>query len=79
MSKKLTDKDKKDWENFLDNKDKVEDKDSRELKFKKSFKEKTIDLHGYSLEDANKKMRRTTGDSPTEWLSKVQVCISPMT
>ena len=56
MSKKLTDKDKKDWENFLDNKDKVEDKDSRELKFKKSFKEKTIDLHGYSLEDANKKM-----------------------
>ena len=56
MNNNITEKDKKDWENFLDNKDKIEDKDSKEIKFKKLFKEQTIDLHGYSLEDANKKM-----------------------
>ena len=56
MNKNLSEKDKKDWDDFLESKDKIEDKDSKELKFKKSFKEQTIDLHGYSLEDANKKM-----------------------
>ena len=56
MNSKITEKDKKDWENFLDNKDKIEDKDSKEINFKKSFKEQTIDLHGYSLENANKTM-----------------------
>ena len=56
MNSKITEKDKKDWENFLDSKDKIEDKDSKEINFKKSFKEQTIDLHGYSLENANKTM-----------------------
>ena len=56
MNKNLSEKDKKDWENFLDNKDKIEDKDSKELKFKKSYKEQTIDLHGYTLDDANEKI-----------------------
>ena len=56
MNKNLSKKDKKDWENFLDSKDKIEDKDSKELKFKKSYKEQTIDLHGYTLDDANEKI-----------------------
>ena len=56
MNKNLSGKDKKDWENFLESKDKIEDKDSKELKFKKSYKEETIDLHGYSLDDANEKI-----------------------
>ncbi len=56
MNKNLSEKDKKDWENFLDSKDKIEDKDSKELKFKKSYKEQTIDLHGYTLDDANEKI-----------------------
>ena len=57
MNKNLSEKDKKDWENFLESKDKIEDKDSKELKFKKSYKEETIDLHGYSLDDANEKIK----------------------
>ena len=57
MNKNLSGKDKKDWENFLESKDKIEDKDSKELKFKKSYKEETIDLHGYSLDDANEKIK----------------------
>ena len=55
MSKKISDKDKKDWKDFLSNKEKVLDKD---LFFKSSNirrnTEKTIDLHGFSLENANK-------------------------
>jgi DNA-nicking Smr family endonuclease len=54
LSKKISDKDKKDWKDFLSNKEKVLDKD---LFFKSSIRrkvEKTIDLHGFSLENANK-------------------------
>ena len=57
MNKNLSEKDKKDWDDFLDSKDKIEDKDSKELKFKKLYKEQTIDLHGYSLDDANEKIK----------------------
>ena len=57
MNKNLSEKDKKDWDDFLESKDKIEDKDSKELKFKKSYKEQTIDLHGYSLDDANEKIK----------------------
>ena len=54
MSKKISDKDKKDWKDFLSNKEKELDKD---LFFKSSIRrnvEKIIDLHGFSLENANK-------------------------
>ena len=53
MNKKLSDKDKKDWQNFLSNKEKISDKD---LSFKKNIRKyltKRIDLHGFSLENAN--------------------------
>ena len=54
MSKKISEKDKKDWKNFLSNKEKVLDKD---LFLKNNIKQnilKKIDLHGYTLENANK-------------------------
>ena len=55
MNKKLSNKDKKDWKNFLSSKDKIYNKDLY-LSKKNSNKEliKTIDLHGSSLENANK-------------------------
>tara|TARA_B100001250_G_C19560828_1_gene683219 strand:- start:187 stop:612 length:426 start_codon:yes stop_codon:yes gene_type:complete len=56
LSKNISEKDKEDWKKFLESKDKVEDKDAKEIKFKNSSEEKTIDLHGYSLEDANEKI-----------------------
>ena len=53
MKKKISQKDKKDWFNFVNSNDKLTSKgDLKEFK-KKEFKKKTIDLHGYSLEDAN--------------------------
>ena len=55
MNKKFTDKDKKDWENFLKSKDKIFNKDSSENINTYSGKgSKIIDLHGSSLETANK-------------------------
>ena len=53
MIKKLTDKDKKDWLTFIKKKEKLLDKEIKENN-KNYNLEKTIDLHGYSLENANK-------------------------
>ena len=55
MNSKISDKDKEDWQKFISNKDRLPDKDEKitENKITKSF---TFDLHGYSLNDANKKI-----------------------
>ncbi len=53
MIKKISDKDKKDWINFINNKEKLDNKDFIEEK-KKIQLEKSIDLHGYTLDEANK-------------------------
>tara|TARA_Y200000002_G_C22560495_1_gene612252 strand:- start:482 stop:904 length:423 start_codon:yes stop_codon:yes gene_type:complete len=55
LIKKLSDKDKKDWGNFIKSKDKIYNKDSsNETNIRRKISTKTIDLHGYSLENANK-------------------------
>ena len=55
MIKKLSDKDKKDWESFVKSNEKIYNKDlSEKINFNKKIQTKTIDLHGYSLENANK-------------------------
>ena len=56
MTNKLSDKDKKDWEKFVGDNEKIENKDTEHLNKEKQFVEKTIDLHGYTLEEANKKI-----------------------
>ena len=53
MSKKISDKDKKDWENFISNKQKIPNKDFIFQKKIRQEKIKKIDLHGYTLEEAN--------------------------
>ena len=55
MNNKISDKDKKDWEYFLSENKNLPDKDSNS-KEKKNFKISNFDLHGYSLDDANKKV-----------------------
>ena len=54
MIKKITEKDKKDWLNFLNNKEKLINKDNQKNQNKNQIIDQTIDLHGYSLENANK-------------------------
>ena len=53
MTNKISDKDKKDWENFISSEDKLPNKD-HEFKENKILKIKSLDLHGQSLEEANK-------------------------
>ena len=57
MKKKISDQDKKDWKKFIDSDDKLINKDLNNEKFKKNLKNKSIDLHGYTLENANKTIR----------------------
>ena len=52
MNSRISDKDKKDWQNFLSNEDPLPNKDNN-LKINKINKIKSIDLHGYSLVEAN--------------------------
>ena len=52
MNDKISEKDLKDWENFLSNREKLQDKDDSSKKINKQ-KVKTIDLHGYTLDQAN--------------------------
>ena len=54
MINKISDKDKKDWENFLKNDEKIPDKDFINKKNIRKEKIRKIDLHGYTLEEANK-------------------------
>ena len=67
---KISDKDKKDWQDFISNKDKVSDKD---LRIKKNNYEKirTIDLHGFTLEEANKKIQNFILKAFDEKVSKL--------
>ena len=54
MIKKITDKDKQDWEKFLRDEEKIPNKDFVIKKKTRHEKIKKIDLHGYSIEEANK-------------------------
>ena len=57
MNKKLSNKDKKDWKDFISGKEKLLDKDKFFFKKDKNLNLlKTIDLHGLSLDVANKKI-----------------------
>ena len=70
MIKKISDKDKKDWENFISNKEKIPNKDFVTQKRIREEKIKKIDLHGYTLAEANKSVeyfiQRCFDDSVTK-------------
>ncbi len=54
MIKKISDKDFKDWSDFINSNEKVDNKDIYNKNLKSILIEKSIDLHGYSLNEANK-------------------------
>ena len=53
MIKRISDKDKKDWKNFTSSNEKLPNKDNLLEKKIRGNKIKKIDLHGYTLEEAN--------------------------
>ena len=73
MIKKISDKDKQDWENFLKNKDKIPNKDFALRKKIRQEKIKKIDLHGYTLEEANKAVEQFIKKCSNESVTKIIV------
>ena len=72
MTNKLSDKDKKDWQKFLDSSEKLHNKDVDQVN-KKIISERTIDLHGYTLEDANKKISEFIENCYVNRVKKINV------
>ena len=72
MSNNISDKDKKDWNDFINKKEKLPNKDINESKNKK-FKIKSIDLHGYTLDKANKTIEEFIHKAFSENVNKIIV------
>ena len=53
MTNNISDKDKKDWHKFINSTEKLPNKDFKHQK-NKNLKVRSIDLHGYTLDEANK-------------------------
>ena len=74
MNSKISDKDKKDWKNFISSKDEILNKDLKITKDKIKKKIiKKIDLHGFSLENANKVIEEFITQSFEEGVNKIIV------
>ena len=66
-------KDKQDWENFLNNKEKIPNKDFIHKKNVRYEKIKKIDLHGYTIEEANKAIEQFIQKCFDEGVTKIIV------
>ncbi len=74
MNNKISDKDKRDWQNFISSEEKIYNKDSS-LSQTRIYKDKikTIDLHGFSLENANKTIDEFISRCFEDKVSKITV------
>ena len=70
MTSNISDKDQKDWKDFLKKNEKLPNKDfeKKENKFRIT---KSLDLHGYTLDEANKKVESFIIDCFDQKVSKV--------
>ena len=70
--KLVTSKDEKDWNNFIKNIDSIHDKDSAELiNYGQENRERKIDLHGFSISQANKEVKNFLIKSYKEGCKKI--------
>ena len=72
MTDNISEKDKKDWENFLSKNEKLPNKDLK-IDKKITFKTKSIDLHGYTLDQANEAIEVFIKNSYLEKINKLIV------
>ena len=72
MNNQISDKDKKDWQNFLSKKEKLLDKDNSQTK-DKSIRISEIDLHGFTLDEANKTVDRFINESYEKGINKIRI------
>ena len=72
MKNKISDKDRKDWQKFLDSSDKLYNKDVHQVN-NRIISERSIDLHGYTLEEANKKISEFIDNCYVNKIKKINV------
>ncbi len=72
MTNKISDKDRKDWQKFLDSSDKLYNKDVHQVN-NRIISERSIDLHGYTLEEANKKISEFIDNCYVNKIKKINV------
>ena len=72
MTNKLSDKDKKDWQKFLDSSEKLQVKDVDQLN-NEVISQRSIDLHGYTLEEANKQITEFIENCYVNKVKKINV------
>ena len=74
MNKKLSDKDLRDWENFVNSKDRISSKEEiNKGQVNKKGSTFKIDLHGFSLDQANKFIEKTINDCFEKEVSKLNI------
>ena len=72
MTNNISDKDKKDWHKFINSTEKLPNKDFKFLK-NKNLKVRSIDLHGYTLDEANKTIENFIKKAFSENVNKLVV------
>ncbi len=72
MNDKISDKDKQAWKNFLSSNEKLPNKDNK-INTSPNVKIKHIDLHGFTLQEANKTIEKFINDSFNHNVSKIIV------
>ena len=73
MIKKISNKDKEDWKNFISNDERVHNKDIFLQKKIRHEKIKKIDLHGYTLREANNTIEQFINKCFDERVTKIIV------
>ena len=72
MNDNISDKDKKDWHNFINSTEKLPNKDFKYQK-NKNLKVRSIDLHGYTLDEANRTIENFINKAYSENVNKLVV------
>tara|TARA_B100001057_G_scaffold218587_1_gene218717 strand:+ start:483 stop:896 length:414 start_codon:yes stop_codon:yes gene_type:complete len=72
LTDNISDKDKKDWENFLKKNERLPNKDLNK-KTDDFYRVKSLDLHGFTLDEANKKVEGFLNDCFNQGVSKVKI------
>ena len=70
MNNNISDKDKKDWEEFLSKNQKLPNKDNSKKRLERG-KVISIDLHGYTLKEANQTVEKFINESFENNISKL--------
>ena len=72
MTNKLSDKDKKDWKNFINSSEKLQSKDLEQPNDRAILK-RSIDLHGFTLEEANEEISKFIENCYLNKVKKINV------